>query len=120
MHSSFFAAPVVSSSQSVNAPESGGAQLTISGLQFGISELSASLSLASASCTTTSWTSATSAACTSMANTAGQVLGIRIVVAAIIGTGSSIVFDASPTPSLTPSPSPRCDDPPPCELVETI
>ena len=116
MHSSPFAAPVVSSSQSANAPESGGAQLTISGLQFGISEPSASLSLASASCSTTSWTSATSAACTRMSNTAGQAFGLRIVVAAIIGTGSSIVFDASPTPS----PSPRCDDPQPSELVGTI
>jgi hypothetical protein len=47
------------------------------------------------------------------------VRGLRIVVAAIIGTGSSITFDASPTPSPTPSPSPRCDDPPPCELVGT-
>jgi hypothetical protein len=107
MHSSPFAAPVVSSSESANAPESGGAQLTISGLQFGISEPSASLLLASASCSTTSWTSATSAACTSTSSAAGQVLGLRIVIAAVFGTGSSIVFDASPTPSPTPSPSPR-------------
>jgi hypothetical protein len=51
-----------------------------------------------------------------MSNNAGQVFGLRIVVATIFGTGSSIVFDASPTPS----PSPRCDDPQPSELVETI
>lgn len=112
MHWSFFAAPVVSSSQSMNAPESGGAQLTISGLQFGMSEPSATLWLASASCSTTSWTSVTSASCTSFSNAAGR-FGLRIVVAAIIGTGSSIVFDATPTPaptpSPTPSPTPRCD-----------
>jgi hypothetical protein len=124
MHLSSFAAPVVSSSQCVNAPESGGAQLTISGLQFGISEPSASLLLASALCSTTSWTSATSAACTSVSNAAGQVLGLRIAIAAIIGTGLSITFDASstlsPTPSPTSSASPRCDYPPPCEVIGTV
>ena len=108
-----FAAPVVSSSRTVNAPESGAAQLTISGLQFGLSEPSATLWLASASCSTTSWTSATSAVCTSVSSAAGPVNGLRIAVAAIVGTGSSVQFDVSltpsPTSSPTSSPTPRCD-----------
>ena len=99
------AAPVLSCAWPINAPTSGAAPVTVSGLQFGASEASATLWLAVASCSTASWTSSTSARCTSVSNPVGQVGGLRIAVAAVLGTGSSILIDADPTPGPTASPT---------------
>jgi hypothetical protein len=80
------AAPVVST-VSVNAVQSGGGTVTISGLSFGTDGRTPTASLNTAElCGSTSWTSTTTAACTPQAYGGTAVLRTAVSLSAVVGT----------------------------------
>ena len=91
------AAPVVSAS-STNRPLSSGLTLTISGLNYGGANLTpTSMSPTAALCSTTSWTSLTTVACTAQAHGAGggmavAQLALMVIVSLQAGTGAPQKF----------------------------
>jgi hypothetical protein len=78
-----------------NAAQSGFTSLTVSGLNFGCGDHTATAAVALISCATSSWISATSLACRSAAQTIA-VRGVATVsVGSITGTGQPVFsFDA--------------------------
>ena len=93
------AAPVVSYEVPVNAATSGGATVTISGLSFGVYGFTPTANVAfDADCGTTSWSSATSVACTLRATTRLTTsysklrMGQDAVGSALVGTKATMVF----------------------------
>ena len=93
------AAPVVSYEVPVNAATSGGATVTISGLSFGVYGFTPTANVAfDADCGTTSWSSATSVACTLRATTTLTTsysklrMGQDEVGRALVGTKATMVF----------------------------
>ena len=58
-----FDAPVASFVSSINTPLSGRGSVTVSGLNFGLAEYTASAAVGSEPCSTSSWMSATSISC---------------------------------------------------------
>jgi hypothetical protein len=93
-----------------NAPFSGCASVTVSGLDFGVGEHSATAGLERAGrgdvgvCFSSSWTSATTLAC--LSNESRDILmGASVTVAAVSGTGApSFSFDGA----LCPHPAISC------------
>ena len=91
------AAPVVTASSldSTNRPLSSGLTLTISGLNYGGANLTpTSMSPTAALCSTTSWTSLTTVACTAQANGAGGGIAaaLMLTVSLQAGTGGPQKF----------------------------
>ena len=88
-----YAAPVLSVLVR-NIPYSGDGSVTVSGLNFGTHDYTATQSLASGACGTSSWTSETSLQCFSLVSTAHAGL-TTLTVGAVSGTATAIVtFDA--------------------------
>jgi hypothetical protein len=88
-----------------NAPFSGCASLTVSGLNFGVGEHTATAGLGDVGvCFSSSWTSATTLAC--LSNESSDILmGASVTVAAVSGTGTPIFsFDGV----LCPQPAISC------------
>jgi hypothetical protein len=103
------AAPVVTASSldGTNRPLSSGLTLTISGLNYGGANLTpTSMSPTAALCSTTSWTSLTTVACTAQANGAGGGIAaaLMLTVSLQAGTGGpqKFTFDGRHGPTLLP------------------
>jgi hypothetical protein len=94
------AAPVVSGEYSPNVPRSGAGSLvtvTIAGLHFGPWNLTPTASLEDsdeATCTTSSWTSATTVGCNARRVKSSRVRE-AMTVAGVVGTGFSFSFDGT-------------------------
>ena len=95
-----FDAPVASF-VALNMPHSGQGSVTVSGLQFGLSEYTATGQLLSGVCSTTSWSSSTSVACLASAlwDAEGSVYDVmrvvQVTVGGIVGTSTeAFSFDA--------------------------
>jgi len=91
-----FDAAVVSSLFSRNLAQSGGAWVSISGLDFGNVDGTVSSSLSNPSCSSASWTSSTSASCRYLSSLLSVVdVSAKVTLAAVAGTGfSAFSFDA--------------------------
>jgi hypothetical protein len=103
------AAPVVTASSldGTNRPLSSGLTLTISGLNYGGANLTpTSMSPTAALCSTTSWTSLTTVACTAQANGAGGGIAaaLMLTVSLQAGTGGpqKFTFDGRHGTTLLP------------------
>ena len=86
------AGPVVSGSVATNIPQTTGGSFTISGLDFGAFELTATVSLeyeADHTCSSASWTSSTVVACAVRGQGYRAGLGTYITVATVAGTRSA-------------------------------
>jgi hypothetical protein len=96
-----YAVPIVSSQAPRNAPTSGGALLTIFGLNFGTTDLSSSASLVSITgistpCGTTSWFSDSSVQCQSPGGL-GLKISHALTVGGMVGTQQSLFsYDGTP------------------------
>ena len=87
------AAPVVSYEVPVNAATSGGATVTISGLNFGVYGFTPTgHAVGDVDCGTTSWSSATTAQCLLSAPITLSTSYSKVTVGAVVGTKSSSVF----------------------------
>jgi hypothetical protein len=88
-----FDAPAISGVHT-NAPHSGGASITVAGLNFGTFEFTTSISLEMAICLTTSWSSSSSVDC--IGSIGIHFPGyVTLTVSAVAGTGASMFsFDA--------------------------
>ena len=87
------AAPVVSYEVPVNAATSGGATVTISGLNFGVYGFTPTgHAVLDVDCATTSWTSATTAQCLLSAPTTLSTTYSKVTVGAVVGTKALSVF----------------------------
>jgi len=96
-----FDSPVVTGAFARNGAATGGAIVTVSGLNFGVSDATLSNSLGSTACGTSSWTSLTSALCVHAAAT-GVAFASTIQVQSQIGTVTSVfTFDAPVVTSVT-------------------
>lgn len=92
--------PVLSASLQANAPQSNGALVTITGLNFGYSSGTSTASLAETACTTTSWSSGTSVICTGKPGYQSSVR-IGLTLAGVSGTALNMfTFDAPMISSL--------------------
>ena len=80
-----FDAPVASGVQ-LNAPHSGDGSVTVSGLGFGSVTYTATAAVASAACSTSSWTSGTSVACQAV-SMLGEISTVQMTVGGVVGTG---------------------------------
>jgi hypothetical protein len=78
-------APAVTFISKFNAPTSGGASLTVSGVNLGNSDYSVSVNIAGTSCLTSSWKSDSSVVCLSASGT-GPQKSSYVTVAQIVGT----------------------------------
>ena len=88
-----FDGPVASGVQ-MNAPHSGDASVTVSGLNFGSSVYTATTAIGSAPCSTSMWTSGTSVAC-QMGIALAEAQTSELTVGGVVGTGYHIfTFDA--------------------------
>ena len=90
-------APVVSSAV-LNAPWSGGAAVTVNGLNFGYSELTASSAVGGVLCGSSSWSSATSVVCETGPATSSR-MG-EVTVSALVGTSSKVLSYDGPVVSM--------------------
>jgi hypothetical protein len=88
-----FDAPAVSGIKR-NSPHSGMGSVTVTGLQFGIGEHSATVGVEMAACLTSAWTSMTSVGC--LGSGLAQIFGYSgVTVGGIAGTGEPVFsFDA--------------------------
>ena len=90
-----FEAPVVSGAH-VNVPHTGGSQLTVTGLNFGAWEFTASLKLFDRSCHTASWSSDTTMSCHTNALEGNANVAV-LTMQQIAGTGFDVfTFDSAP------------------------
>ena len=96
------AAPAASFSDAPNAVRTGTGSVTISGLNFGVYCFTPTGSLEDSSdhaCTSTSWTSATSAACRVQASRGSPGRGIvrdAMTVVGVVGTRQMFTYDGTP------------------------
>ena len=93
-----FDTPVVSYEVLVNAVTSGGATVTISGLNFGVYGLTPTgVAVADAACSTTSWSTTTTIACLASVSTTLSPPVMKATVSAIVGTRawSQFTFDGT-------------------------
>ena len=102
-----FDAPTVTAAAApgfgANAPATGGARPSLLGANFGAADPSASARLGVTACLTTTWQSATSAACAAPAS-AGAGLAAGLTVAALAGTlPASFTIDAPVVSALRPA-----------------
>ena len=91
------AAPAVSGEHAPNVPRSGAGSVTIAGLHFGPWNLTPTASLEDsdeATCTTSSWTSATTVACNARRLKSSRVRE-AMTVAGVVGTSLSFSFDGT-------------------------
>ena len=87
------AAPVASYEVVWNGAASGGAMVTITGLNFGSYGFTATANVAfDADCGTTSWSSATTVACTLSAATTLTTSYSKVTVGAVVGTKATKAF----------------------------
>ena len=87
------AAPVASYEVAWNGAASGGAMVTITGLNFGSYGFTATANVAfDADCGTTSWSSATTVACTLSAATTLTTSYSKVTVGAVVGTKATKAF----------------------------
>jgi len=88
IRSSFFvalAAPVVSFTSGENIAGSDGGLVTVTGLDFRSSDLTASVGLGSQGCGTASWSSGTSVVCAASAGTGSGAAAV-VTVGGVVGT----------------------------------
>ena len=83
-----FAAPVLSRAAVANSPASGGASLTLSGVNFGVDDLSLTAHVMLSVCGTTQWSSSTGLVCRVWNGGAsvGAVPSVRVTVGGVAGT----------------------------------
>ena len=96
-----FDAPVASF-VSLNVPHSGRGSVTVTGLQFGLSEYTASAAVSAEACVTSSWQSSTSLACLGSfsRSSGGQSTRVtEVTVGGFVGTGLDIFSFDSPAMS---------------------
>ena len=87
------AAPVASYEVVWNGAASGGAMVTITGMNFGSYGFTATANAAfDADCGTTSWSSATTVACTLSAATSLTTSYLKVTVGAVVGTRATKAF----------------------------
>jgi hypothetical protein len=94
-----FDAPSVSALAQVNAAPTGSESVTITGLNFFYTQLTATAGLSGTLCTTTSWTTATLVNCrtgpTASISNIGTVLSAVVSLASLVGSGMLLMtFDA--------------------------
>ena len=95
------AAPVASAYAPGNAVKSGGATVTISGLNFGAYSFTASLAATGVDmCGTASWTSGTTVECRMIAATAVKTSYAKVTVGAVVGTRVGVYFTFDGTAEL--------------------
>jgi surface protein len=89
----------VGSGAARNCAPSGGSSVTVTGLNFGAGELSASGSLTSVdACSTSTWTSATSVGCAPQAYGGSAAVRIAVSLSAVVGTlTGQLSFDGMDT-----------------------
>ena len=86
-----FAAPVVTHTDMSNGPTTGGASLTLSGVNFGESDLTPTLHIMVTVCDTTSWSSSTGLVCENAGGSGvGGFLSVRVTSAVLEGTDSGL------------------------------
>ena len=96
-----FDAPVASF-VALNVPHSGRGSVTVTGLQFGLSEYTASAAVSAEACVTSSWLSSTSLACLGSfsRSSGGQSTRVtEVTVGGFVGTGLDIFSFDSPAMS---------------------
>jgi hypothetical protein len=94
-----YAAPVVSFVAESNVAVTAGWSVTVSGLDFGFADATATFGLGVSSCLTTAWASATSAACL-MAPGNSPLTEALATVSTIVGTQTSVFsYDGMPSVS---------------------
>ena len=93
---SLCAAPVLTSLGTVNGPTTGGSTLTVSGMNFGTADMSPTLSIGAAQCTTSSWMSATSMVCR-LTGGGGEQATATAIVASLTSTflAYSFTYDSA-------------------------
>ena len=89
-----FDSPVASSAHRYNSPTSGMISVTISGLNFGAKAPTPTVRMVDETCTTTSWSSATTVACGGTPSGLGKAT-VKLTVASLLGTSAELfTFDA--------------------------
>ena len=91
----YFAAPVVTHSEQVNGPTTGGVSVTMSGVNFGVSNLTPTAQIMLTLCATTSWSSTTGLVCAGASGGGvGALLGIAVTASSLVGSDTGIfTFD---------------------------
>jgi len=86
---------LVTSSSMYNTPPSGGAVLTVSGLRFGASDFTASMSF-DVDCSTTSWTSSTTICCATGVSLSGASNVAKLTVSSVVSSAAGLsTFDGT-------------------------
>ena len=90
-------APVITVVVQSNAANTGGAMLTLCGMNFGgVPDISMSIRLGSQSCRTATWTSASSALCRQDRASGAQVASLALSLSQIVGTAYlALTFDSA-------------------------
>ena len=84
-------APLVTHSDMTNGPASGSANITLSGVNFGENDLTATAHVMVTVCKTSSWSSATGLVCESpVGSGVGGFLSVRVTSAVLVGTHSGV------------------------------
>ena len=89
------AAPVVSEVKQSNVPMSGGAYVTLTGLNFGMYGFTPTAAVqkqGDLGCSSSSWTSDTTMACRTAATTSAKQRYVKVTVGAIVGTRVGFAF----------------------------
>lgn len=89
------AAPVVTHTDQVNAPGTGGISLTLSGVNFGESDVTPTVQIMTTVCDTASWSTTTGLVCDIAGGSdVGSLLSVRVSSAALTGTATgSFTYD---------------------------
>ena len=88
-------APVVTHIDMTNGPVTGSASITLTGLNFGESDLTPTVRVMVTICATSSWSSMTGLVCQSpVGSGVGGLLSVRVTAAVLVGTQSGVfTFD---------------------------
>lgn len=88
----FNAAPVVSHTDQINSPASGGSSVLLSGVNFGESDLTATAHILVTVCETTSWSSSTGLVCESAGGSGvGTLLSVHVTASSLVGTDTDVL-----------------------------
>jgi len=95
-----FDAPSLTLSTRWNVPNTGGATVTVSGLNFGLSDFTPTVAVLSNNCATTAWTSSSAVSCQVVSATYGPAY-LQTTLYSQVGTGASLLTFDSPVITTT-------------------